>query len=353
MSNQRIPGFVLLLVGISSALLAILIAPFAASFFAAAVLAGVMHPAQEALAARLGGRGGLAALLLTIGVVVLVVGPMAGLCVFVAKQATALFATGVETYRERGVEGLIETLPEPLKDAARWLVEHWPGGFRVLEGSGDQQEVALSGTQIEAATGVVAAVLDGLATVLIDLGVLVVTLFFLLHQGRRLVDWVVEALPLSNDEGERLVREFRDVTRAVFGATIATALLQTAIAWAGYAIAGIPYQPIALLLTFVCAVIPVVGAAALVILIGGLLWLDGQTGYGVFLILWGALPVGLSDNIAKPWIAKGKMRLPGSVVLFSMLGGVVVFGAFGIVAGPLIVAFFLASLRLLERREGG
>ena len=71
----------------------------------------------------------------------------------------------------------------------------------------------------------------------------------------------------------------------------------------------------------------------------------------MFLVLWGLLPVGLSDNLLKPWLAKGKMQLPGAVVLFAMLGGAVVFGAFGIVAGPLIVAFFLASLRLLRTTD--
>jgi len=362
---QRPPGFVLLLVAVSATLLAILIAPFAASFFAAAVLAGVLHPLQVGLSRRLGDRAGLAAGLLTLSVAVVAVGPLAGLCVFVAKQATTLYTEGLAIYRRDGVDGLVAQLPEPLQNAARWVGEHWPGGFRVLEqdggGGGGGDALANAGdaakeggaqlVQFEAATSVAAAVLDGLATVLVDLGVLVVTLFFLLQQGKQLVDWVVDVLPLSDDDAERMVGEFRDVTRAVFGATIATAFLQTGIAWIGYAIAGIPYLPIALLLTFVCAVIPVVGAAMVVVAIGALLWLDGQTGYGVFLIVWGVLPVGLSDNVVKPWLAKGKLRLPGPVVLFAMLGGVVVFGAFGIVAGPLIVAFFLASLRLLRRDD--
>ena len=56
--------------------------------------------------------------------------------------------------------------------------------------------------QFEAATSVAAAVLDGLATVLVDLGVLVVTLFFLLQQGKQLVDWVVDVLPRTAATGQ-------------------------------------------------------------------------------------------------------------------------------------------------------
>jgi predicted PurR-regulated permease PerM len=270
--------------------------------------------------------------------------------VFVAKQATALYVREVDNFRAGGVEGVVDGLPDALQAPAHWLVEHWPGGFRVL-GEEAGAELGISGVQIQAATSVVAAILDGLATVLVDLGVLVVTLYFLLEQGKALVTWMVDVMPLERPEAERLVGEFRDVTRAVFGATILTALIQTAIAWIGYAIADISYQPIALLLTFICAVIPVVGAAAVVVVVGALLWLEGYSGMGAFLVVWGLLPVGLSDNVLKPWLAKGKISLPGPVVLFAMLGGAVVFGAFGIVAGPLIVAFFLASLRLLSRRD--
>lgn len=350
MDRRRPSGFVLLLVGVSTALLAVLVAPFAASFFAAAVLAGVLHPTKEALAARLGGRSAAAAVLVTTAVTLVAVAPLAGLCVFVAKQATGIYVREVEDYRTGGVEGVVDGLPEPLQAPAHWVVEHWPGGFRVL-GDDPGAAVELSGQQIRAATGVVAAILDGLATVLVDLGILVLTLFFLLEQGKTLVAWAVEVMPLERREAERLVEEFRDVTRAVFSATVLTALIQTAISWIGYAIADISYQPIALLLTLICAVIPVIGAAAVVVAIGALLWLGGSTGTGVFLVLWGLLPVGLSDNVLKPWLAKGKMQLPGAVVLFAMLGGAVVFGAFGIVAGPLIVAFFLASLRLLRTTD--
>lgn len=384
-SPERTPGFVLLLVAIATMLMSFIIAPFAASFFAAAVLAGVMYPMQDWLAGKLGDRPAVAATLLTVALTLLVVGPAAGVALFVAKQGTQLFRKGSEIYRERGIDGLIEELPEPLQDVGHWLARHWPGRVRSngggsqnggQNGGGDGQNGGADGTQsgteggtqggaegaesassslldsadVSSVTDFVAGVLNSLGHLLLDLGILVVTLFFLLQQGKALVDWVVRVVPLEDEEARRLVREFRDVTRAVFGATIITAFLQTAIALIGYWIAGVPYLAIVLLLTFVCAVIPVIGAAMVCGAVGLLMLLDGETGYGIFLIVWGTVPVGLADNFAKPWLAQDKLRLPGSVVLFAMLGGVAVFGPFGIVAGPLIVAFFLASLRLLRRQ---
>jgi len=50
------------------------------------------------------------------------------------------------------------------------------------------------------------------------------------------------------------------------------------------------------------------------------------------------------------------MEIHGALIFFAILGGLATFGAVGLVAGPLIFAFFLSVIRLLERdarlREG-
>jgi predicted PurR-regulated permease PerM len=43
------------------------------------------------------------------------------------------------------------------------------------------------------------------------------------------------------------------------------------------------------------------------------------------------------------------MEVHGGVVLFSLLGGVAMFGPAGLLAGPLIVAFFLAVVRMCQK----
>ena len=90
MDRRRPSGFVLLLVGVSTALLAVLVAPFAASFFAAAVLAGVLHPTKEALAKWLGGRSAAAAVLVTTAVTLVAVAPPCASAVSPAVPRPAL-----------------------------------------------------------------------------------------------------------------------------------------------------------------------------------------------------------------------------------------------------------------------
>lgn len=357
-SSPTKPGFLLLLSALATLLLALIIAPFAGALFAAAVFAGVFHPVQVRVAGLLGDRPRLAAGLLTFGITAIVVVPLSLLSLYAADQIAGVYRQIETTLRRDGVDGIVEQVPGPLRGMTRRVGELLLGdragaeggeGSSSPEATGDPGVVQLTGGDLETAAGIATNVLDTLASLLVDLGVLIVAFFFLMSQGDRLVKWIRDVLPLSKDQSNKMVREFRDVTRGVFVATIATAFVQTVIASIGYLISGVAYLPALILITFCAALIPVVGGAIIVVVVGALLLLSGDTSYGVFLILWGVVPVGLSDNLMKPWMAQGALRLPGSVVLFAMIGGLAVFGPMGIVAGPLIVAFFLTSLRLLKQ----
>jgi predicted PurR-regulated permease PerM len=59
--------------------------------------------------------------------------------------------------------------------------------------------------------------------------------------------------------------------------------------------------------------------------------------------------VGLSDNVVKPYLIRGGVSIHGAVVFFALLGGLAAFGPIGLLLGPLVVAFFLAVVRIVRR----
>lgn len=365
-SNAMKQGFLLLLVGTATVLMALIVAPFAGALFAAAVFATVTFPLQRWLSERLGGHPSLSAGLLTLGGLLIVVVPMLLLAAAAIDQMIDLHRDAERTLQQEGLEGLVQQVPEPLRPAARSLGGYLFGEVPAVdpaaappeapgeapsevsaEAPATAPEPGLNEQGFATVATIAGRVFDALAGITIDLGLTVLAFFFLLAQGRRLVEWVVGAVPLPEQRTREMLSEFRSVTRGVFFATIATALIQSALAAAAYVIAGVDFLAAAIASTFVAAMIPIIGGAVVVGAIGAVWILQGETGYGVFLLIYGIVVVGLSDNIVKPWLAKDSARLPGSVVLFAMLGGLAVFGPMGIVAGPLIVAFFLASLRLV------
>jgi predicted PurR-regulated permease PerM len=81
------------------------------------------------------------------------------------------------------------------------------------------------------------------------------------------------------------------------------------------------------------------------------MYLGGHPVSALFLVLWGILAVGLIDNIVKPYLIRGGIELHGAVVFFALLGGLAYFGPVGLIAGPLVVSFFLAVVRMWDRDD--
>ena len=63
---------------------------------------------------------------------------------------------------------------------------------------------------------------------------------------------------------------------------------------------------------------------------------------GVILILFGALVIGMVDNILRPILVGRDTKMPDYLILLSTLGGLGLIGISGFVLGPIIAAFFLA-----------
>ena len=126
----------------------------------------------------------------------------------------------------------------------------------------------------------------------------------------------------------------------------ATAGVQALTGLIGLLIGGVPNPIFFTLATFFLALVPAIGAASCFVALGAVYLLDGHTGTGIFLLVWGLLIVGLVDNVVKPLFIKDGAAMHGAVVFFSLIGGLAAFGAPGLVAGPLVVAFFIAVMKV-------
>src|SRR5207237_9504509 len=71
----------------------------------------------------------------------------------------------------------------------------------------------------------------------------------------------------------------------------------------------------------------------------GLVYLfKGAVWKGVFILVWGAVVVvGAIDTLVRPYLMGRGGHIPLVFLFFALLGGIEVFGAKGIVIGPLLV----------------
>jgi predicted PurR-regulated permease PerM len=329
-------------------LMALIVRPFAKGFFLAAVLAGTLYGLHERLTRVVRGRAYLSAGVLTFGVIVALLVPLTGFTAFLITEIADGVRFVQETLRQEGVEGLMERIPGPVRNLADKVMERLQVQELQLDEKLQEQVSSTGGSAAKAVTGVVAAT----GSFAFQTIMMLIAFFFLLVDGKRLVEWGESVSPLRRGQTSELLREFRLVAIAVLVSSLATAGVQTVAALVGYLIARVPVPFFFAAVTFFLALIPAIGAAVVCFAAAGLLLITGHQWMALFLAIWGVVVVGLVDNVVKPLLVKRGLDMHGAIIFFSLLGGLSVFGTVGLLLGPLIVAFFLAVLRIYERDYG-
>ena len=332
---------IIVLTVLALVLMAVIIRPFASALFVAAVLAGALHPWYQRFTRRLKGRRQVAAVLVTVAVALVVVIPVASLTLVLAREAAAGVAYVRDTLRSEGTAGLVADLPLPLRALARKVLDQLP------QDQGQLQD--LTGAQGGNAARAVGGVLTATWGVVVQMAMMLIAFFFLLMDGEDLVEWLSDVAPLQKGQTRELLSDFRKVSVTVMISSAATAAIQALAALVGYLLARLPHAFFFGVVTFVVGLVPAVGAGAVALAAAAFLFLGGHPRAALFLALWGVLVVGLVDNLIKPYLMKGTVELHGAVIFFALIGGVAVFGPIGILAGPLIVSFFLAVVRMWDR----
>ena len=341
-SNPTSRVVLVVLVVCAIALLAVIIYPFASALLFAAVLAGAFHPWMERLSAKLGSRREWGAVLLTVAVALLVVLPVAGITVSLGRQVVAGVSYVQDTLREGGVPALQAKLPARFQPLADRALDH-------LLPRGQDQIPELAEAQTGQAAAAVGGIIRTTSNVLLQVGMMLIAFFFLLLDGPRLVDWLSNVMPLAQSQTREILSDFRNVSVAVLVSSVATAGVQAAIAFVGYWLFDVPQPLFFAAATFLIAFIPAAGGTSVSLVLAVLLFLGGRTTAALGLAAWGIVFVGFSDNLVKPLLMRGRMEIPGAVIFFALLGGLAMFGPVGLLAGPLILSFFLTVVRLCRR----
>jgi predicted PurR-regulated permease PerM len=245
--------------------------------------------------------------------------------------------------QSEGVAGLVERLPEALQGPAAAVTADMP---RALE----QAREAFEGVGGAAAVG---GFLSATGALVLGTLIMIVALYFLLAEGHRLIGWLDEVTPLEPGQFRELLDTFNGAVEAVVVSALATAGAQAALAFVGFLVAGVPQPMFFASLTFVGALVPLVGANVIVLPIAALHYVTGHPLAAGLLALWSVGVVGTVDNLLKPILIRRGLSVHVSLVFLALLGGLATFGPVGIIVGPLALAFFLAAMRMWHRTQAG
>jgi predicted PurR-regulated permease PerM len=326
-------GFLLLLVLGISAIFFMMIRSFLMAIFLAAIFSGMLYGVYRRFVRWFRGRESLASIVTILVFVVLLVVPLTAFLGLVTKQALEV-SEAVGPWIQRQVS-------EP--DELDRLLERLP--FADVLEPYDEQVTQKVGEVAGRVGGFVvsklAAATKGTVIFLFMLFVMLYAMFFFLKDGRSLLNRILYYMPLSPEAEDRMVEKFVSVTRATIKGTLVIGILQGALAGGAFAVVGIPAVAFWGTIMAVLSILPGVGIA--IVWIPGAIYLAviGKTAAAVGLTLWCALVAGTVDNLLRPRLVGRDTQMPDLLILLGTLGGLTLFGAVGLIVGPIVAALFV------------
>jgi len=141
---------------------------------------------------------------------------------------------------------------------------------------------------------------------------------------------------LAGARGEDTVKLAGDAIRGVALGVGVTAVVQAVLGGIGLAFAGIPFAG---LLTAVMFMLCLAQIGALPLMVPATIWVfwNGDTGWGIFLVVWSVI-VGTLDNFLRPVLIRLGADLPLLLIFAGVIGGLFAFGLVGIFVGPVVLA---------------
>lgn len=173
------------------------------------------------------------------------------------------------------------------------------------------------------------------------------SIYFLFLEGNSVTRTILDLSPLTDKHEAKLIVEFKNMIYATVYGYLLTALVQAGLAGIGFAIIGMSAPLVFATITFFMSLVPILGATSVWLPISlYYFFIEGRTGAGIFIFLYGALVISGIDNIIKPLIMQEKAKVHILLIFFSLIGGLSLFGPIGILFGPIITALFMACLKI-------
>ena len=326
--NARIAAVALLVFGCI-----LVLQPFIGAILFAGVLVLSTWPAFAALRDRWGGRSSLAALALVLGMVIALTLPVA-----LAAQSLVVHSAGVveavrgflERRDSMQLPGFITGLPL----VGPWLNDYW----QLLLASREEL-VALAKRLADPAKTMLLAMGAGIGQGLVQILIAMFVAFFFYRDGERLRRLLLEGMArlAGRDHGAGLVTTAQGAVRGVVYGLLGTAFAQAAVALVGFLIAGVPGAMLLAALTFILSLVPM---GPVLIWGGAAAWLysNGQTGWAIFMIVYGIAIISSVDNFVKPILMSRAGNLSMLLVVLGVFGGAIAFGFIGLFVGPALLA---------------
>ena len=335
-------GLITLLITLAIALYLcwLMLQPFVNVVLWATVLSVVFYPLHKRIHERVRNASGAAALS-SLLVVVLILLPATFITIAVVRELA-----GAADNVQAGIQRLsnVSTLP-----GVGWLMAKTQG-YITLDMEAAQKFLADRAQTL--AAGLAAStlvVVGGAVGAVVQMVLVIFTLFYLFRDGERIRHAVYGLLPLERVQMHDIAVRTKEVIAATIYGVLVISAIQGTLGTFIFAVLGLPSPLLWGVVMFFLSMIPMAGAFLVWVPAAIFLGLTGEYVRAVILVIWGLLVIGSIDNFLSPRLVGRRARLHELLIFFAVLGGLQVFGVLGLVLGPVVVAVTLALIEMVRQ----
>lgn len=174
----------------------------------------------------------------------------------------------------------------------------------------------------------------------------IIASYYFFKDGKHFTTYLIKLSPLRDADDERILSRLATAVRSVALGSVSVAIIQGVLTAVGLTLFGFDRAILLGCVAAIGALVPGVGTAVVFIPAVGFLIYTGAYVPALLLGVWGALAVGLIDNLVGPYIVSRGNKVHPFLILLSVLGGILLFGPLGFILGPVILSLFIVLLEL-------
>lgn len=343
---EKLPGYFLmacLLVALGY--LCYILSPFLTVIFIAAVLTTTFYPVYLWVRSYMPNWERAASLLTCLFVILVTLAPLTFFAFMLVDEAGSTY-TLIETNMESG-------------KFDKYLL--WDEGgvvydfLKEIDSVVDLNEINLKDSIVNWAQTLstflasqVTAVLAGVSNLLMNIFIMLFSMFYFFKDGKSLVEKLGQLSPLPVVYENQLFSKVKDMVKAIVVGVFLTAIVQGIVGGIGFAIVGISSPLFWATAMALFSLVPLIGTSVIWVPAAIILAILGDYWQAVFIIIWGVVFIGSVDNILRPYLIGGKTHTYPLMTFFVILGGIFTMGFKGIIIGPIILVVLLSFLHIYQ-----
>jgi predicted PurR-regulated permease PerM len=207
-------------------------------------------------------------------------------------------------------------------------------------------------------TKLTSSIMGGLGNIILNFPIIALELlvvffvfFYVMRDEDKIIEYLQGILPFPKETEQRLFKSSKEITLSVLYGVIVLGIVQGLVVGVGFFLFGVKNALFLTILAAVAGILPLLGTTVVWVVVVIFMVINGSPLLPILGICFFGFLAYLIDHFFKPVFISRRTQFHSVIILLGMVGGIIVFGFFGFIIGPLILSYLLIVLEIYRTKK--